>query len=246
MTSEQEILERARDVLCEKPLSEHQLQFVPQWVIDKAIAKEKENYNGAYEELHISQLPPNQNFISSHHFFQLKHEGETDKLKLKCRLVPHGNQDRDKESVQKGSATAQFLIIRIVLPIAAILGMALGSIDVKSACMQGGWLTRNIFVLLPKGWISLDRGIWKLLKPAYGTVESSRIWHLAVERWMSGQAIIEVPGLPQLFIKRRPNGGILPAICKVVDDFLMVGSQKYIDEFHGGGAHCLPTPCCVT
>ena len=48
---------------------------------------------------------------------------------------------------------------------------------------------------------------------------------------MSGQGIIEVPGLPQLFIKRRPNGGILLAICKVVDDFLMTGSQKDIDEF---------------
>ena len=231
-TSEQEILKRAREVLGEKPLSEHQLQFVPQWVIDKSIAKEKENYNGAYEELHISQLPPNANLISSHHFFQLKHEGETDKLRLQCRLVPHGNRDRDKDSVRKDSATAQFPIISIVLSIAAILGMALGSIDVKSAYTQGCWLTRNIFVLPPKGWTSLHRGSWKLLKPAYRVVESGRVWQLAVGRWMSGQGIIEVPGLPQLFIERRPNGRILLAICKVVDDFLMTGSQKDIDEFH--------------
>ena len=148
---EQEILKRAREVLGEKPLSEHQLQFVPQWVFDKAIAKEKKNYNGAYEELRISQLPPNANLISSHHLFQLKHEGETDKLELKCRLVPHGNRDRDRDSVRKDSATAQFPVIRIVLSIAAIVGMVLGSIDVKSAYIQGGWLTRNIFVRPPKG-----------------------------------------------------------------------------------------------
>ena len=231
-TSEQGILKRARDVLGEKQLSEHQLQCVPQWVSDKAIAKEKENYNGAYEELLISQLPPNANLISSHHFFQLKHEGETDKIKLKCRLVPHGNRDRDKGSVWKDSATAQFPIIRIVLSIAAIRGMDLGSIDVRSAYMQGGWPARNIFVRPPKGWTSLHRGIWKLLKPAYGIVESGRIWRLAVERWMSRQGIIELPGLLQLYIKCRPNGGILLAIYKDVDEFLMAGSETDIDELH--------------
>lgn len=49
---------------------------------------------------------------------------------------------------------------------------------------------------------------------------------------MSRQGIILGPGLPQLFIKHRQEGGILIAICKVVEDFLMAGFQKDIDEFH--------------
>jgi len=231
-SSEQELLRQAKSVLGKNQASEFKLQFVPRWIIDKSIATERENYHGAYEEVDFRDLPPNANIISSHHFFEIKHDGEEGKLKLKCRLVPHGNRDNDKDKVRKDSATAQFPIIRLVLSTAALLGMSIGTIDIKSAYMQGGSLPRDIFMRPPKGWASSHRKVWKILKPVYGIVESGRLWQLTVEKWMSHQGILEVPGLPQLFIRRNRNGTLQLAIAKVVDDFLIVGIREKIEEFH--------------
>ena len=114
-------------VVGDKPTSEFKLQFAPQWIVDQAIAAEKENYlhANAYQEVEYGQLPRNANIISSHHFFQIRCDGEEGKLKLKYRLVPHGNSDRDNDFVRKDSATAQFLIIRVVLSLAAIFSFSI-------------------------------------------------------------------------------------------------------------------------
>ena len=105
-------------------------------------------------------------------------------MKLKYRLVPHGNRDRDKEFVRKDSATAQFPIIRIVLSLAAIMSFSIASIDIKGAYLQAGQFPRDIYVKLSKGWASNARTVWKILRPAYGIVESGRLWQLVAEEWM--------------------------------------------------------------
>ena len=69
----------------------------------------------AFEELHIRDIPKNANLISSHCFFQIKFDGHDKKLKLKCRLVPHGNKDKEKDNIRSDSSTAQFTVIRALL-----------------------------------------------------------------------------------------------------------------------------------
>ena len=96
---EQALLRQLREVIRDEPVSESRLQFLPRWMLDKAILEEKKNFalNHAFEEWNIRALPRDANLISSHFFFQLKHDGTTDKLKLKCPLVPHGNRYKYKE-----------------------------------------------------------------------------------------------------------------------------------------------------
>ena len=118
-SSEQKILEEIRSVIGDRTASESILQFAPRWILQKAIDKELSEYRRNIEEVDIRILPRDANIISSHHFFQIKHDGQEGSLKLKCRLVPHGNPDRDKDSIRSDSSTAQIHVIRIVLSIAA-------------------------------------------------------------------------------------------------------------------------------
>lgn len=96
--AEQTILRQLKEVLCDVQVSESRLEFAPRWVIDKAIQKEKDNFRDkkTFREVRIQDLPKNANLISSHCFFQVKLDAASDRLKLKCRLVPHGNRDRER------------------------------------------------------------------------------------------------------------------------------------------------------
>lgn len=108
----------------------------------------------------------------------------------------------------------------------------IAAIDIKGAYLQSGTIDRYIYVRLSKGWESSCKSVWKLSKPAYGLVESGRLWQLAIERWLSDERYIEVPALPQLFIERRTDGRIGVAIAKVFDDLLIVGSSSDLENFH--------------
>ena len=216
-----------------KPVSEFRLQFAPRWLLDKAIETEKQNYfsEGAYEEVKLNTLPRNANIISSQHFFQIKTDGAADKLKLKCRMTPHGNKDDDKDTVRRDSRKAQFPIIRTFICVCILLDFSFATLDIKSAYLQAGKFPRTIFVRPPKGWA--EPGIvWRILKPAYGLVESGRLWQLAIERWFNRQDIFEVDGLPQLFVKHDAEGKIELLIAKVVDDLLIAGKKPAVAAFH--------------
>lgn len=65
----------------------------------------------------------------------------------------------------------------------------------------------------------------------YILCESGRIWQLVIDGWLKSQDLEEVPGLPQIFI-RLVDGIIVLALCKVVDDILIVGSAEHIHEFY--------------
>lgn len=108
-----------------------------------AIENEKNNYKGVYQGMDSKNVPRTANIISSHDFFEVKNTTESGNLKLKCRLVPHGNRDRDKESIRKDSSTAQFPVIPLLLSIAVILGLTIVSLDIKKAYLQAEKLSHD-------------------------------------------------------------------------------------------------------
>lgn len=120
------------------PLTEHKLQCAPRWLLDQAIEKEKKAYleRKAYAPVQLQSLPRNANLISSHHFFVIKHDGDSDTLKLKCRLVPHGNRDKEKNDLRSDSATAQFPAIRLLLSLTVLLQFSFAALDIKLAYLQ--------------------------------------------------------------------------------------------------------------
>ena len=140
-----------------KPVTEHKLQFAPRWIIDKAIHKERQNYvnQQAFVPVSIKSIPRSANVITSHHFFRIKKDGEEDKLKLKCRHLPHGNRDAEKDNLRTDSSTAQFTPIRTLCSIAALLRLKLAALDFTGSYLQAGELLRDIFMRPPKGWRSI-------------------------------------------------------------------------------------------
>ncbi len=84
----------------------------------------------------------------------------------------------------------------------------------------------------PNGFASQPGELWKILKPAYGLVESGRLWKTTVEAWMIDTYGLEVvPGLSQLLVLRSNKGPPVLLIAKVVDDFLLAGSPHEICRF---------------
>jgi len=233
-STEQELLLRIKDVVGDASVTEHKLQFAPRWIIDKAINKEKKNYKDkeAYVPVSIRSVPRQSNIISSHHFFQVKTDGSTDRLKLKCRLVPHGNRDSEKDSIRSDSSTAQFVCIRFLLSLASLLHFGIASLDISGAYLQAGKLQRDIYMRPPKGWTEYIDEVWKIVKPAYGLVESGRLWQLCVEEWLQAYGFTTLPGLPQLFVLRhRKSNKLVLLVAKVVDDFLLSGTPAELDRF---------------
>lgn len=232
-SDEQAILRTAYSTMKGKQMYEHELGSIPSWIITKAIQNEKDNYlrEGCYEEVHAKDLPPQANIISSHHFFEVKTQGTDDILRLKCRLVPHGNKDTEKEDIRTDAVTAQFPVIRYLLAYAAIHGLHLVSVDIKSAFLQALGFTREIYVKPPPGWTSSSRIYWRLLKPAYGLVDAPRLWQLTIEQWLTEMGFIMNVGMPQLFLLRDGNKEISVILVKVVDDLLITGDASAVNYF---------------
>ena len=85
----------------------------------------------------------------------------------------------------------------------------------------------------PRGWTKYIDEVWKLLKPAYGLVESGRLWQLCIEEGMTAYGFETIPGLPQLFILRQASQRttITLIAAKVVDDILLAGTSKELGLF---------------
>lgn len=114
--------------------------------MDEAVESElTQNWHDAYELVEIDELPPDANVIASHVVFKVKDNPDCT-LRLKARLVLHGNRDKDRFKVRRDSASAELFIVRLILSLASFLGFTIATADVKGAYMQSGDITRDIFV----------------------------------------------------------------------------------------------------
>ncbi len=123
----------------------------------KGKAKELASYKDTVQVVSSSSLY----IVSSHHFFNVKFDGETGKLKLICRIVPHGNKDDLKDEIGSDSSTAQFPIIRTVLSMAALHKLRIATLDISNAYLQAGYLERDICMRPPNGFASQPGELWK-------------------------------------------------------------------------------------
>jgi hypothetical protein len=184
------------------------------------------------EETSYAQVGPHANVLPTHSFLKIKFEDGS--YRLKCRLVPHGNRDKEKDALRKDSSTAQSSVMRLVLAIAMLHKFSVGSIDVVTTYLQSGPLPRRVFVRPPRRWAK-PGCLWRLLRPTYGLVESGRLWQLAIKKWISARDFVVVPGAPQVFVLRQ-SGTLKMLIVKLVDDILVCGPPVF----------CRPDQCSPT
>lgn len=230
-SQETAILHDIRSKIGSSQVTASAIAFAPGWIVEKAMKQEHDdNWTDAYQEVAEHALPKGSNIISSHVVFKVK-TNDDGSLRLKGRIVVHGNRDDDKDLVRSDSAAADMMIVRLVISLAAMLGFNLATADIKGAYMQSGPIRREVYVRPPRDCFRKRGVVWKLLKLPYGMTEAGRQWLLRVEDWMMTTADMKrVEGVNQLFVKEK-DGKIALIVAKVIDDFLIAGRTEYINDF---------------
>lgn len=225
------ILHDIKDKIGTGQVTASAIAFAPSWIIEKAMrAEHDENWTGAYEEVAEAGLPKTANIISSHVIFKIK-TNDDESLKLKGRIVVHGNRDAEKDMVRSDCAAADMMIVRMMISLATILGFNMATADIKGAYMQSGPIQREVYVRPPKDCHRKRGMVWKLLKLPYGLTDAGRQWLLRAENWLLGDAGMErVDGVNQMFT-RKHGDKIKLIVAKVIDDFLVVGNTADIKLF---------------
>lgn len=209
-----------------------QLSFAPSWLLEESFSKElEENWKDSYDLVEYGDIPTDDNFIASREVLKIK-DNSDGSLRLKARLVLHGNHDKDRFKARRDSAAAELLVVHLVLCIASLIGFSVATADVKGAYMQSGDAKREIYVgtfdpiRMPRGKLR------KLNKLPHGIVDAGSKWLCSVGGWMKGEHnLSQVFGIMQLFALRDDNERICTLVAKVVDDFFIVGKPKLIDDF---------------
>lgn len=225
------VLSKIKSVIGFKQVTESEIQFAPEWILNDALSTElEENWNSAYTVVKSSELPRDANIIGSHTVYRVK-EDDDGHLKMKARLVLHGNRDKDRFTVRRDSASADLAAVRLLISLSQILKFCIATADIKGAYMQSGPIKRTLFVRPPKKLCQKGM-VWKLLRLPYGIVEAGRQWLCAVEQWMLEEyGLDKVPAVDQLFYKRGEDMRITLIVAKVVDDFIIGGFASEITSF---------------
>jgi hypothetical protein len=204
------------------------------WLVDASFVRELANWKDAYEVIPLSSLPSDANYIRSHAFCHIKRatdDSSNSSLRLKTRIVLHGNEDKEKDDLRKDTQAASFTSIRTLLMLAAVYHLHIASIDIKGAYLQSGRCRREIFVRPPNEWRQVRGVAWKLLKLPYGLPDAGHQWQAVIDEFILSLGFTVTPGLPQLFVYRSDSEEQPTALAKVTDDILIVGTPSAIAFF---------------
>jgi hypothetical protein len=125
----------------------HATALTAHWLVDESFTRELANWKDAYELIPLDHLPTDANYIRSHAFCHIKRatdEQSDSSLKLKTRIVLHGNEDKEKDDIRNDTQAASFTSIRTLLSLSAIYNPQIASIDIKGAYLQSDRCRRDI------------------------------------------------------------------------------------------------------
>ena len=191
------------------------------------VAKEKEIENLKKYEVFQKVRDEEQVTIGTRWVITQKEAHDGQKTQVKARLVAQGFQEIDK--VQSDSPTVLRESFRMFLSLAATTRIEkLRSIDIRAAFLQSDKLKRDVFVRLPKD-IAEEGFIWKLQKPLYGLTDAGRRFWLRVKKILEQNGYKRVTGDEAYYFKYE-NGKLVGQILLHVDDFIMAGDARFVNE----------------
>ena len=145
--------------------------------IKKAFSAEFDSWKceRVFEPVPYGSAPKGSNIITSHVVYLWKNKG-TPRERLKARIVPHGNRDKDRELLRSDSPSMKPEVMRMVCSFAVDMGYDLKAMDIKTAFLQTGELKREVYMKPPKE-AQDTKHLWRLLKTAYGLVDGPIRWY---------------------------------------------------------------------
>lgn len=195
---------------------------------NEAYMKERDNWKdmNAMEVVSRKLVPKSANVIGSHVRFVRKMDG-----RLKARICPWGNHDLDKYDLRTDAPSMLMEVFRLVLLIGVERKWDVGSMDVRAAFLQAKGFDRCVYVRPPRE--EANSGVlWKLLTPAYGLVDSGRLWYLT-----SNSALCSTYGLersayePTLYNSRSEDGSLSLIVVVQVENYIYSGTTKAMEQF---------------
>lgn len=194
----------------------------------EAYSRERKNWGdmNAMESVSMSSVSKYANIIGSHVRYIRKADG-----RVKARICPWGNHDVEKHSLRTDAPSMLMEVFRLVISVGVEQHWEIGSMDVRAAFLQADGFSRSIYVRPPR-----EEGqknvLWKLLAPAYGLVDSGRLWYLTSNSALCGEyglsrSILE----PTLYYSRSSAKSLELLVVVQVDNYIYTGISDAMEEF---------------
>lgn len=228
-SSEQVVLKSFIKVFGHKDFMKFQAQGLPTFPTVNAYAREESVFKKNVKLVPISKVPKTAHNKTSHVIYKVKINDDTF-YKMKARIAPHGNKDREKAKLKTDSSTCPPTGIRILLSLATLFQWCLAKIDFESAFLQTGRAKRDVYVVPPRE-SNHKNFLWLLLTASYGLVNANAKWQeQSDELLLSSLGFTQLVYVPQLFYKCDSSGLTILAAVKIVDDVLIAGNKNDIAD----------------
>jgi len=189
--------------------------------MDQMLAK------NAWEIVERSSLPAGTKILDMMVKYTTKRDSKGKFVKFKARACIRGDQQTEKGETY--APTAHSTTIRLLLALAASLGMELSTMDISSAFLiENLGDGEDIYVRLPTEYTKQkgmgNEVIVKLNKSVYGLCQAPRIFHQGLDKHLKDQGYTPCVNDPCLYYRRMADGSMLYAAIHV-DDILVASSS---------------------
>ena len=206
----------------------HQAEGLPPHPVWNAYRDEVLKFLKTVREVPIHEVPKNSSTITSHVIYKVK-ENDDGSFKMKARIAPHGNKDKEKLMLKTDSSQCPPTGMGILLSIAAMMQWPLAKIDFTSAFLQTGEAKRDGYVVPPRE-CQRKSFYWLLLTSAYSLVNANAKWQEHCDSLFSNLGLSQSRFVPQLFFASKDMELDIMAV-KIVDDVLITGKRSKIESF---------------
>ena len=156
----------------------------------------------------------------------------TGEVQTRARLVCRGFEESDM-GIISDSPTLDHSSFKIIFAIAQAKNMEIESVDVKSAFLQGTPFTDKdrVVTVRPPPEAGLPKGkLWQLLISLYGLDDASYRFFVKTRTVFKKLGLRQSKYDPSLFLDKTKDGEIRGMIGTHVDDFLLAGNRKWLDD----------------
>jgi transposase InsO family protein len=174
-----------------------------------------------------------QKLISNQFLYSEKMDSEGDFFK-KARLIVHGNRQtpgEDYNITEIFAPVVKLESLRILLAYAVMEGLPLLQGDVKTAYLNSP-LKEDVYMRQPKDFEvpGKKKFVCKLKKSMYGLHQSARNWYVTMCDILALIGYVPLVSEPSLFIKRDSNGKTVGVLALYVDDLVLAGTTRILQE----------------
>ena len=194
--------------------------------------KWKDACDSELESLHknntwdVVPLPKGRKAIGCRWVFRVKENQDGVIERFKARLVAKGfSQKYGVDYEETFAPVAKFTSIRIVLSMAAMYGLTLHQMDVKTAFLNGV-LDEEIYMQQPEGYVSENKQshVCKLKRSLYGLKQSPRMWNHTIDEFMIKMSFSKCESDHCLYIKRIDGDMVI--VVLYVDDLIIASGNN--------------------